>query len=71
MKVILENKAGKKLAIEILDQGFWKVLRLRVMGPDGFCNNTFYVDLDEAIRAGKRLRVLCVKEGFDKEIFLE
>lgn len=71
MKVILKNDAGKKIAIEILDQGYWQVLRLRVIGPDGYCTNTFYTDLGEALRAGRRLRVLLVKEGFDKEVFID
>lgn len=69
MKVILENKAGKKLAIEIVDQGDWQVLR--VIGPDGYCNNTFYANLGEAIRAGKKLRILWVREGFDKEVYID
>lgn len=69
MKVILETKTGKRMAIEIVDQGYWQVLR--VIGPDGYCNNTFYTNLDEALRAGKKLRILWVKEGFDKEIFID
>lgn len=71
MKVILENKAGKKLAIEIIDQGYWKVLRLRVIGRDGYCTNTFYTDLDTALEAERRIRIQWVKEGFDKEIFID
>lgn len=71
MKVLLENKAGKKITIEIVDQGYWQVLRLRVIGSDGYCNNTFYTNLGEAIRAGKRLRVMWIREGFDREIFID
>lgn len=71
MKVILENKAGKQIAIEIVDQGYWQVLRLRVIEPDGYCNNSFYTNLEEALRAGKRLRIMWIKEGFDREIFID
>lgn len=72
MKVILTNtKTGKKIAIEIVDQGYWQVLRLRVIGSDGYCNNTFYTNLGEAISAGKRLRVMWIKEGFDREVFID
>ena len=72
MKVILTSKdSGKKIAIEIVDQGYWKVLRLRVIGPDGYCNNTFYTDLDTALRAERRIRIQWVREGFDNAIFID
>lgn len=71
MKVILTNKTGRKMAIEIIDQGFWKVLRLRFIGPDGYCTNTFYTDFGEALKAGEKLRIMWIKEGFDKEIFID
>lgn len=71
MKVLLENKAGKKIAIELVDQGYWQVLRLRVIGSDGYCNNSFYTNLGEAISAGKKLRVMWIREGFDKEVFID
>lgn len=71
MKVILTNKENRKIAIEIIDQGYWSVLRLRLIGPDGFCNNTFYTNLEGALRAGKRLKLFWVKEGFDKEVFID
>lgn len=71
MKVILTNtKTGRKIAIEIVDQGYWQVLRLRVIGSDGYCNNTFYTSLDEALREGRKLRIMWIREGFDKEIFI-
>lgn len=72
MKVILTSKdSGKKIAIEIVDQGYWKVLRLRVIGRDGYCTNTFYTDLEAALRAERRIRIQWVKEGFDNVIFLD
>lgn len=70
MKVILTNKTGRKIAIEIVDQGYWQVLRLRVIGSD-YCNNSFYTNLGEALRAGKKLRIMWIKEGFDREIFID